>query len=192
MMREYLENCLLEITRLWSNELPVDLTKLENLAKRVIEVLENDGTLAFVGNGGSAAEASHLAAEFTGKCLINHKPLRAISLSDSIPSITSIVNDFGQEKMFVRPAQALLNNSSLIIAMSTSGKSRNILELMKYSKEMGIYTVLWTGGNQTQNLDKESPNEIWRVPSITTSRVQEVHLLWGHLLAEVVERHYGE
>ena len=186
-MREYLENCLSEIKYLWMNESLVDFNRLENLSNRIIRVFKNGGILAFAGNGGSAAESSHLAAEFTGKCLVEHRPLPALSLSDSIAGTTAIANDFGKEDIFIRPAQAFLNEKSLLIAMSTSGKSENILKLIKDSRSRGIYTVLWTGELRHSITEDCRADEVWSVPSVTTSRIQEIHLMWGHLLAEIIE-----
>ena len=180
-----------EIERLWNPKTLINDEKLGRLVSRATETLERGGTIAFAGNGGSAAEASHLAAEFTGKCLIDHEPWRAISLNDSSPSLTAIGNDFGFENVFLRPSKAYLKEGDLLISLSTSGKSANIEKLLQDAARRGIYGVLWTGKTYDESTNLTQAQEIWKVNSTITSRIQEVHLLWGHLLAELVEVSYG-
>lgn len=180
-----------EIERLWNTNTLIDDEKFGRLVSRATETLERGGTIAFAGNGGSAAEASHLAAEFTGKCLIDHEPWRAISLNDSSPSLTAIGNDFGFESVFLRPSKAYLKEGDLLISLSTSGKSANIEKLLQDAARRGIYGVLWTGKTYDESTNLTQAQEIWKVNSTITSRIQEVHLLWGHLLAELVEVSYG-
>lgn len=180
-----------EIERLWNTNTLIDDEKFGRLVSRATETLERGGTIAFAGNGGSAAEASHLAAEFTGKCLIDHEPWRAISLNDSSPSLTAIGNDFGFESVFLRPSKAYLKEGDLLISLSTSGKSANIEKLLQDAAHRGIYGVLWTGKTYDESTNLTQAQEIWKVNSTITSRIQEVHLLWGHLLAELVEVSYG-
>jgi D-sedoheptulose 7-phosphate isomerase len=180
-----------EIERLWNTDTLINDEKFGRLVSRVTETLERGGTIAFAGNGGSAAEASHLAAEFTGKCLIDHEPWRAISLNDSSPSLTAIGNDFGFENVFLRPSKAYLKEGDLLISLSTSGKSANIEKLLQDAAHRGIYGVLWTGKTYDESTNLTQAQEIWKVNSTITSRIQEVHLLWGHLLAELVEVSYG-
>ena len=180
-----------EIERLWNTNTLIDDEKFGRLVSRATETLERGGTIAFAGNGGSAAEASHLAAEFTGKCLIVHEPWRAISLNDSSPSLTAIGNDFGFENVFLRPSNAYLKEGDLLISLSTSGKSANIEKLLQDAAHRGIYGILWTGETYDESTNLTQAQEIWKVNSTITSRIQEVHLLWGHLLAELVEVSYG-
>jgi len=180
-----------EIERLWNTNTLIDDEKFGRLVSRATETLERGGTIAFAGNGGSAAEASHLAAEFTGKCLIDHEPWRAISLNDSSPSLTAIGNDFGFESVFLRPSKAYLKEGDLLISLSTSGKSANIEKLLQDAAHRGVYGVLWTGKTYDESTNLTQAKEIWKVNSTITSRIQEVHLLWGHLLAELVEVSYG-
>ena len=180
-----------EIERLWNTNTLIDDEKFGRLVSRATETLERGGTIAFAGNGGSAAEASHLAAEFTGKCLIDHEPWRAISLNDSSPSLTAIGNDFGFESVFLRPSKAYLKEGDLLISLSTSGKSANIEKLLQDAAHRGVYGVLWTGKTYDESTNLTQAKEIWKVNSTITSRIQEVHLLLGHLLAELVEVSYG-
>jgi len=187
----HLDQAKNEIERLWNTNTLIDDEKFGRLVSRATETLERGGTIAFAGNGGSAAEASHLAAEFTGKCLIDHEPWRAISLNDSSPSLTAIGNDFGFESVFLRPSKAYLKEGDLLISLSTSGKSANIEKLLQDAAHRGVYGVLWTGKTYDESTNLTQAKEIWKVNSTITSRIQEVHLLWGHLLAELVEVSYG-
>lgn len=181
----YLKNQVVEISKIWSKKDSFEIPRLKLLAKRVFDVFEKGGTLAFAGNGGSAAEANHLAAEFVGKCVLNHKALKSISLSTNTSVLTAIMNDYGADQVFSRQVEALLDSSSIFIGLSTSGKSPNILRGLKRAREIGAYTILWSGSALTEEL--EFVHEIWRVNSTYTPRIQEIHLVWGHLLAELVE-----
>jgi D-sedoheptulose 7-phosphate isomerase len=162
------------------------LNKIEELAVQILQIFLSGGKIAFVGNGGSAAEAMHLAAEFTGKCLVDHPPLAAICLNESQSALTAIANDFGIEYMFERSVRALIKPNDLLIALSTSGKSKNIISAIESAQSIGARVILWSG--------EDCPDrqfEIWRARSVSTPRIQEVHLLWGHLVAEIVESHWS-
>ncbi len=187
-LQEYLNSSLREIEKLWSMGTSVDQVRLIRLVERAIEVLEKGNKIAFAGNGGSAAEASHLAAEFTGKCLVDHRPWRAICLNESTTSITAIGNDYGFDDILLRQSQALMDQEDLLIALSTSGKSKNVQKLVRDATSRGIYTILWTGEAYDISLNPCNAMEVWKVQSKTTSRIQEVHLFWGHLLAELIEQ----
>jgi D-sedoheptulose 7-phosphate isomerase len=189
-LQEYLNSSLREIEKLWSMGTSVDQVRLIRLVERAIEVLEKGNKIAFAGNGGSAAEASHLAAEFTGKCLVDHRPWRAICLNESTTSITAIGNDYGFDDILLRQSQALMDQEDLLIALSTSGKSKNVQKLVRDATSRGIYTILWTGEAYDISLNPCNAMEVWKVQSKTTSRIQEVHLFWGHLLAELIEQSY--
>jgi D-sedoheptulose 7-phosphate isomerase len=156
--------------------------KISLLVQRTILAFENGSKLAFVGNGGSAAEAMHIAAEFTGHCMIDHKPLPVLCLNESQSAITAIANDYGVDFIFSRLVEAHLNKNDILVCLSTSGKSPNIIRAMDVAKERGVEVFLWTG----ENCDLQDTG-IWKVPSKITPRIQEFHLLWGHLFAEILE-----
>jgi D-sedoheptulose 7-phosphate isomerase len=172
-----------EAKELFANQNSFDNVTLHNLAKKIVGIFKGGNSLAFVGNGGSAAEAMHLAAEFTGKCVFDHEPLRAYCLNESQSAITAIANDYGIEYVFSRQVQAQLKNGDLLIALSTSGSSKNIVNAIDAAKSLDVEVILWMG-------DFKSPREnieIWKVPSQSTPRIQEIHLAWGHIIAEIVE-----
>ncbi len=183
MRKDQVVGRIVAIKELSANELTFNSEKIEALAVKILEVFTSGSRIAFVGNGGSAAEAMHLAAEFTGRCVVNHEPLPALCLNESQSALTAIANDFGVEEMFSRQVQAHLRQGDLLIALTTSGKSENIRRAVKSAKEKNVDVVVWMG-----NFDHDFTDiEVWRVPSTSTPRIQEIHLMWGHILAEIVE-----
>lgn len=174
---------MLESRTLFLNDQSFNSSKLYNLAKLVIENFKQGHRLAFIGNGGSAAEAMHLAAEFTGKCVNAHEPLPALCLNESQSALTAIANDYGVEHIFSRQVRANLVEGDILIALSTSGKSPNIVNALNEAAKLGVTPILWMGNFEAPKIT----GEIWKVPSTSTPRIQEIHLVWGHVLAEVVE-----
>jgi D-sedoheptulose 7-phosphate isomerase len=171
------------VEKLLSNPLSFPVEKIIGLVEEINLTFRRGNKIAFVGNGGSAAESIHLAAEFTGKCVNDHVPLPAISLNQSISSMTAIANDYGFENIFSRQVEAELSSGDLMIALSTSGKSTNILRALETANKKNVKTYLWTGQNEI----KIEGVEIMKAPSNETPRIQEIHLIWGHIVAETVE-----
>lgn len=161
----------------------LDFGRIEKLGNTIVETLKKDNKIAFLGNGGSAAESMHLAAEFVSKCSKDHRPLNAISLNESQSAITAIANDYGFEYIFERVVEAELKKGDILIALSTSGKSVNVLNAINKALEIGVIVHLWTGSSKFE-LDFVN---VWNCSMESTPRVQEMHLIWGHLLAEYVE-----
>jgi D-sedoheptulose 7-phosphate isomerase len=183
MLRDAVLERLAQAYNLLKVEHTAHVGDIVQLAEKVFANLNNGKCIAFVGNGGSAAEAIHLAAEFTGKCVIEHKPMRAMCLNESQSALTAIANDYGTEFMFSRLVEAHLSDGDILIAMTTSGKSMNILKALEVATEIGVECYMWTG-----NTALEVANvKMMKVDSNSTPRVQEIHLLWGHILAETVE-----
>ncbi len=165
------------------DEKSFDTTKIAKLAQDLKQAFANNKQVAFLGNGGSAAEAMHLAAEFTGKCVLDHPPLPAICLNESQSALTAIANDYGVEHMFSRQVFAHMREGDILICLSTSGKSKNILNALEAAKSKNIRSIIWMGDFEFVVPDVE----IWKVPEISTPRIQEIHLVWGHIIAELVE-----
>ncbi len=172
-----------EIQRLILNPQVFQNEKLLGLSHDLKNALDNGRKIAFVGNGGSAAEAMHLAAEFTGKCVKPHRPLDVVCLNESQSALTAIGNDYGQDFVFSRMVEAHLKENDVLIALSTSGRSLNVLRAIEVANELGVKTLLWMGDFQ----DESNATQVWKVPSTDTPRIQEVHLMWGHMLAELIE-----
>lgn len=148
------------------------------------------GKIIFIGNGGSAAEASHLAAEFVGKCAQNSIPLPALALADSTPQLTAISNDFGFDQTFLRGLNAHAKPVDVVILLSTSGESRNIINSLAWLESHNITSSLWTSSKCNLSLRKSNYTLI--APTDSTPRAQELHLLLGHILAEEIEKDYLE
>jgi D-sedoheptulose 7-phosphate isomerase len=155
------------------------------LAREICSAFERGGKVMLYGNGGSAADAQHIAAEFVGRYQLERAPLPAVALTTNSSTITSVANDFGYEEVFVRQIRALGKRGDVSIALSTSGNSPNVLSAVQVSREMDLVTVGLTGGDGGQ-LSKMVEHHL-NVPHEAAARVQEVHIMIGHLLCELVE-----
>jgi D-sedoheptulose 7-phosphate isomerase len=140
----------------------------------------------FFGNGGSAADAQHLAAEFLGRYLLERKPLPAVALHGNTSALTAIANDYGYDHVFSRQLQALGVPGDVAVAISTSGNSQSVIEGVNCARQMGLYTIGLTGasGGRLKGL----VDTLNAVPSEETPRIQECHILVGHSLCDVVEQ----
>lgn len=154
-------------------------------AKIIINSYKNGGKLVIFGNGGSAADAQHIAAEFIGRFAKERKSLPAIALSTDTSILTSIGNDYGFEYVFARQIEGLLKKGDIAIGISTSGNSPNVINGLKKAKEIGAKTIALTGGNGGKL--KESSDICIIVPSFVTARIQECHITIGHIICELVE-----
>lgn len=154
-------------------------------ADLILETLKNGNKIVLFGNGGSAADAEHLAAEFTGKYQIQRKGLAAISLTSDSSAITSIGNDFGFDAVFSRQLEALGKKGDVCIGITTSGKSPNVTKALEKAKIMGLKTIGLTGKDGGDIPEFCDISLI--VPSNTTSRIQEIHILIGHIICNLVE-----
>jgi len=151
----------------------------------ILKTLQKGNKILLCGNGGSASDAQHIAAELTGRYKNTRKALPAIALNTDTSAITAIANDFGYESVFSRQVEALAQKGDLLIAISTSGNSPNILNALETAKELGCKTLGFSGyegGKMNQYCDI---NLI--VPSNDTPRIQEMHILFGHILCQIVD-----
>jgi D-sedoheptulose 7-phosphate isomerase len=153
--------------------------------RAVCLALENGNKLLLYGNGGSAADAQHIAAELVGRFQRDRHPLAAIALTTDTSILTSVGNDYGYDRVFERQMRALGRRGDVAIAISTSGNSPNVLAATAAAREMGLVTVGLTGGDggKLARLVEHHLN----VPHQSTARVQEVHIMIGHLLCELVD-----
>ncbi len=155
------------------------------LAKLMAEILKNGNKLLFFGNGGSAADAQHLAAEFVNRFLLDRPPLAALALTTDTSNITSIGNDFSFDDIFVKQVQALGKKGDLALGISTSGNSPNVVKAIVAAREMGLHTAVLTGGSGGK---LASLSEIViNVPADRTPHIQEAHLWVEHLLCWLVD-----
>lgn len=164
--------------------------EIHKLVDSIVECFENGGKLIFFGNGGSAMDSAHIAAEFTGRFILTRPSLPAISLSDNVAATTAIGNDFGFEEVFSRQIQGLANPGDIVLGLTTSGKSKNVLKGLSTAAEKGIKSVIFTGNVEENHF--KGIDHLIKVPSKTTARIQEVTLFLGHYIAGAVERElYG-
>lgn len=161
------------------------LVKLERVAQEIKAALQRGNKVLFCGNGGSAADSQHLAAEFVGRFQKERRGLPALALTVDTSILTAVGNDYGYDKVFVRQVEALGKPGDVLVGISTSGNSGNVVEAIKLAKSQGIYCVGFTayGGGQMAELC----DECLAVPSKVTARAQEVHILMGHILCELVD-----
>jgi len=159
--------------------------QIEALAGRMATVLQRGGKLLFFGNGGSAADAQHLAAEFVNRFLKQRGALAAMALTTDSSALTSIANDLGFDRVFSRQIEALSRPGDLVIAISTGGSSPNVLRGVEAARRLGCGTVGFTGGSG--GLLVEAVEEAFVVPSAETPRIQETHIVLGHALCALVE-----
>ena len=154
-------------------------------AKIIGDALKNRNTIFWCGNGGSAAESSHLAVELIGRFKNNRRSLPSLSLNADTAAITCIANDFGYDEIFARQLEGLGKKGDVLVVLSTSGKSENILKVLQKAKGMGITSIalLGKGGGQAAILSDYTIV----IDSEETARIQEMHLLLGHTLCEYAE-----
>ncbi len=160
--------------------------RIEELAKKVVERLKEGGTVYLFGNGGSAADAQHIAAELIGRFSKDRPPIRAVALTTDTSILTALGNDYGFENIFERQVEALVGKEDIVIGISTSGKSENVIRALKKAKAKGALTVALTGGDG--GLLKELADYSFIVPSYETPRIQECHITLGHTLCELIEK----
>ena len=157
------------------------------LAEDIYEALLNGGRLFLCGNGGSAADAQHIATEFISRFFHERPALNAEALTVNTSTLTAVGNDYGYERIFVRQLEAKAKKGDVLIGISTSGKSKNVTEALKYAKENGIRTALWMGSFDSAQVGGFCDYVI-KVPSEVTPRIQEAHMFIGHTLAEYIEQ----
>ena len=161
---------------------------IEKIANIWIEALKNGNKIIFCGNGGSAADSQHLAAELMGRYKIDRNPMPAISLTTDTSALTAIGNDYGYEHVFSRPLRGIGKKGDVLVGISTSGNSKNILEAFKTAKELGIKTVAFTGKSGGEMI-KEADVTL-NVPSDITNNIQEMHIASGHIICGIVENYF--
>ena len=165
------------------------LKKVEEIANLGITALRNGGKMVFCGNGGSAVDSMHLAAELSGRYYVDRPPLNAESLSADNAFLTAVANDYGYEFVFSRLLRAKGKKGDVLIGMSTSGNSKNIVEAFKVAKEIGVTSIGWTGSKPCLIDDCDV---LLKVPSSDTPRIQETQMLIGHIICEIIEKHFIE
>ena len=182
IIQQRLSDHLEVLQKLMASDLP---KKLEKCAEIVEKALKEGHKVLFCGNGGSAADSQHLAAEFVGRFQKERKGLPAIALTVDTSILTAVANDYGYDTVFARQVQALGEAGDVLIGISTSGNSRNVLLAVEEAKTKGISCIGMTaegGGKMAEECDI-----CLAVPAKVTARAQEMHILMGHILCELVD-----
>lgn len=161
------------------------ISKIAKVTITVTKAFRNDNKLLLCGNGGSAADAQHLAAEFTGKFYIDREPLFAEALHVNTSYLTAVANDYSYNEVYSRLVKAKGRKGDILIGLSTSGNSENIIRAIKAAKTKGLTTIGFTG--RTGGIMKTICKYLVNVPSEQTPRIQEMHILVGHIVCELVE-----
>ncbi|RAJ82173.1 D-sedoheptulose 7-phosphate isomerase [Chitinophaga dinghuensis] len=161
------------------------LATIQQVADVITNSLREDHKILFCGNGGSAADAQHLAAEFSGRFYKDRAPLYAEALHCNSSYMTAVGNDYGYDQVYARILRGIGRKGDVLVCISTSGNSGNILEAMKVAKEQGMIIVSMTG--QTGGKMKADSDYLLNMPSTDTPRIQEAHITTGHIICEIVE-----
>lgn len=178
------------ISTLWESsrnlrQLAREAAEIEKAAQAMIQSLRKGGKLVAFGNGGSAADAQHLTAELSGRFEKDRRGLPAVALTTNTSALTAIANDYDYTQVFSRQIEGLIQRGDVVVAISTSGNSANVLEAVKQAKKQGAVVIGWTGqdGGKLKNV----VDICLRIPSSRTARVQEGHLALLHTLCSLVE-----
>ena len=162
------------------------LAQILRVARATTRALKAGGRVFFFGNGGSAADAQHLAAELVGRFVLERRALPAMALTVNSSVVTAVANDYTYDVIFVRQLEAWARPGDVAIGITTSGNSPNVVRAIEAARKMGLYTVALTGARGGQV--RTAAEECMCVPSTVTSRIQESHILLGHILCEYVEQ----
>lgn len=163
------------------------LSVVEKMAERCTSALKHGKKILFAGNGGSAADAQHLAAELVVRIQHNRPGLAAIALTTDASILTAVSNDYGYDHIFSRQVEALGNAGDVFIGISTSGKSANILRALEAARAKGLETLGFCGANAVPFLER--CDEVLEIPSLETPKIQECHIVFGHILCSLIEMH---
>ena len=158
---------------------------IENIVVKSVEAFRNDKKILFCGNGGSASDAQHIAAELSGRFYSDRPPLYAEALHVNSSYMTAVANDYGYKETYARMVEASGRKGDVLVGISTSGNSPNVVKAMLNAKEIGMLTVGFTGSKGGKM--KEICDIMIQVPSDDTPRIQEVHILVGHIICQLIE-----
>lgn len=178
--------CVEESIRVKRGFSKILIRNVARAAEKIMEAYANGGKLILFGNGGSAADAQHIACELVGRFLEERRPLNALALNTNPSVLTSLGNDYGYERVFERQVEAVAQPGDVVIGITTSGNSPNVLHALERARQMGCATIGMTG--QSGGKLKNATDILLNVPSNVTPRIQESHILIGHIICEIVER----
>jgi D-sedoheptulose 7-phosphate isomerase len=188
-MRDHIKDILLQSIQIKEDLLHTRIDQIIDLSSMVIDSLKKGGKVMLFGNGGSAADSQHIAAELVGRYQKERQALPAIALTTNTSILTAIANDYGYEVVFAKQVEALGEKNDIVIGISTSGKAKNVAAGIKQAKKMGIKTIIFTGGDGGEIAKLADVALI--VPSKVTARIQEAHIAVGHIICELVEDYFA-
>jgi D-sedoheptulose 7-phosphate isomerase len=162
------------------------IQNLELASKLFMDCFKGDGKVLFCGNGGSAADAQHISAELSGRYKLDRKPLFAEALHVNTSYMTAVANDYSYDEVYSRMVEAAGRKGDVLVAISTSGNSSNILRAIEKARSVGMHVVGMTG--QSGGAMKENCDILLNAPSSNTPRIQECHILMGHIICELTEK----
>jgi len=185
-MRDRIKDILLESIQVKEELLRTNIGKIIEITDMITDSLKKNGKVILFGNGGSASDSQHLAAELVGKFKKDRRALPAIALTTNTAILTSLANDYGYEIVFAKQVEALGQKNDVAIGISTSGKAKNVVLGIKQAKKMGLKTIVLTGADGGELAKLADISLV--VPSSVTARIQEAHITIGHIICEMVEQ----
>ena len=185
-MRERIKDILLESIQVKEEILRSQIGSIVEIAELMIDCLKKDGKVIVFGNGGSASDSQHIAAELVGRFKKDRSALAGIALTTNTAILTSLANDYGYDVVFSRQVEALGKKNDVVLGISTSGKAKNVALGIKQAKKMGIKTVALSGGDGGDIVKLADVSLV--VPSKITARIQEAHITIAHIICEMIEQ----
>ena len=164
------------------------ISKINKIFLLILKTLKSNNSIFWCGNGGSASDTQHLSTELVARYEKERKPLRSISLNTDTSALTAIANDYDYSEVFSRQLEALSKKNDLLIVISTSGKSKNIINVLKMAKKLKVKSVAFLGNNGGASIKIADLSFV--VPSNVTARIQEFHIFLGHLICELLDNYY--
>lgn len=183
-IKEYISDSIEAKQRIMNNDALVE--KIENAAKVIADAIKNGQKILIAGNGGSAADSQHIAAEFVNRFYFEREALPAIALTVDTSALTAIGNDYGFINIFARQIEALGKDGDIFLAITTSGNSPNIIKALETAKKKKIKTILLTGQKKSHSAERADLSI--NVPSEETPKIQESHIMIGHILCAIAEK----
>ena len=185
-MRDRIKDILLESIQVKEELLRTKIGQILEISELIIDCLKKNGKVILFGNGGSASDSQHIAAELVGRFKKDRPPLAAIALTTNTSVLTSLANDYGYDIVFARQIEALGQKNDVVIGISTSGKAKNVAAGIKQAKKMGLKTIALTGADGGELAKLADISLV--VPSPITARIQEAHITVGHIICELIEQ----
>jgi D-sedoheptulose 7-phosphate isomerase len=161
------------------------VAKIDTITQLIAQAFKQGNKVLFCGNGGSAADAQHLSAEFSGRFYTDRNPLPSEALHCNSSYMTAVANDYGYDVVYSRMVKGMGKSGDVLVGLSTSGNSVNIIKAFEQAKELGMITIAFTG--QTGGKMKDISDYLINVPSTDTPRIQESHIMIGHIVCQLVE-----